>query len=437
VLLDEADHNLPSRAGTRNELIQMINSGHKRATAVVIRTESVKTPNGTVQINRRYPIFAPVAMAGIGTFAPTTTRSRCYEIRLKRKMRHEEVDTFIPDDHAGIMREMRAKIHRFVADNRQAIRECRPVMDSDLLHNRQRDNSGTLLMIADTIGGQIPSRARAAITAITRSDAQDIYEVLLEDIASILLDPTVIVNYAGAGQPPNMRRIGWNNTVFSSDLCDLIVQYFPHRETYTAFTTARLATMLSRFEIQPEPRVKRRGSDNGTRWYRRDAFDEWFTRYGFESPEAARVEPGEPGDTPAEGATPIHNCSDEGTRRKDALPTTPPSASLQAPSQAMVEAIGEHDRPRAAGIAQQRSSVNSAEVPQPIFALHGVSADGETLFDPNDPNADHWKLDETTDNGKTWKRLKNFKRKDSAMAFVADPAAIEAWRQRPKLLAAS
>jgi hypothetical protein len=271
VLLDEADHNLPRRAGTRNELIQMINSGHKRATAVVIRTESVKTPNGTVRINRRYPIFALVAMAGIGTFAPNTTRSRCYEIRLKRKMAHEEVETFIPDDHAGIMRAIRAKIHRFVADNRQAIRECRPVMDRDLLHNLQRDNSGTLLMIADTIGGQVPSRARAAIKAITRSDAQDVYEVLLEDIASILLDPTVMVNYAGAGQPPNIRPIGWNNTVFSSDLCDLIVQYFPHRETYTGFTTARLATMLSRFDIQPEPRVKRRGSNNGIRWYRRDA----------------------------------------------------------------------------------------------------------------------------------------------------------------------
>ncbi len=96
VLLDEADHNLPSRAGSRNELIQMINSGHKRATAVVIRTESVKTPHGTVRINRRYPICAPVAMAGIGTFAPNTTRSRAYEVRLMRKMAHEIVESFYP-----------------------------------------------------------------------------------------------------------------------------------------------------------------------------------------------------------------------------------------------------------------------------------------------------------------------------------------------------
>jgi hypothetical protein len=339
VLLDEADHNLPSRAGSRNELIQMINSGHKRATAVVIRTESVKTPNGTFRINRRYPIFAPVAMAGIGTFAPNTTRSRCYEVRLMRKMPDELVETFIPQEHAPMMRELRMKIHRFVLDNKNAIRDCRPVMDSDLLHNRQRDNSGVLLQIADVIGGECSVRARRAIKTMTRSDVQDVYEVLLEDIASILLDPEVMVNYAGAGQPPNMRHIGYNNCVFSADLCDLIVQYFPHRETYTGFTTARLATMLSRFDIEPEPRVKRRGSDNGTRWYRRDAFSPWFVRYGLGPPEAVKMEraresdaSGEPGDTPAKGATPTRDVPGQGVAGSNVAPSTTPSEADETPA---------------------------------------------------------------------------------------------------------
>jgi len=339
VLLDEADHNLPSRAGSRNELIQMINSGHKRATAVVIRTESVKTTSGTVRVNRRYPIFAPVAMAGIGTFAPNSTRSRCCEVRLMRKMAHEQVDSFIPQEHAPMMREMRMKIHKFVLDNKNAIRDCRPVMDSDLLHNRQRDNSGVLLQIADVIDGQIPARARAAIKAMTRGDAQDIYEVLLEDIASILLDSEVVVNYAGTGQPPNMRHIGYNNCVFSADLCDLIVHYFPHRETYTGFTPARLATMLSRFDIEPEPRCKRRGSDNGTRWYRRDAFSPWFVRYGLEPPEAVEMEPaeesdasGEPGDTPAKGATSTRDVPDQEVAGSNVAPFTTPSAADETPA---------------------------------------------------------------------------------------------------------
>jgi len=140
------------------------------------------------------------------------------------------------------------------------------------------------------------------------------------------------VNYAGLGQPANMRRIGWNNIVFSSDLSDLIVQYFPHRETYTGFTAARLATMLSRFDIQPEPRVKRRGSDNGTRWYRRAAFDEWFTRYGFEPPdETVEMEPAEnspildePTSAPATGATPTREVPYQETADGNAEDSTAP-----------------------------------------------------------------------------------------------------------------
>ena len=65
-----------------------------------------------------------------------------------------------------------------------------------------------LLQIADVIGPECGARARVAIKAMTRGDVQDIYELLLEDIASILLDPTVMVNYAATGQPANMRRIG-------------------------------------------------------------------------------------------------------------------------------------------------------------------------------------------------------------------------------------
>ena len=112
-------------------------------------------------------------------------------------------------------------------------------------------------------------------------------------------------------------------------------------------------------------------------------------------------------------------------------------ASLQSTNREVVETIGKQDTRRETVVAQQRNPANIVEASQPILAIHGVTVDGETLLDPDDPNADHWKLDETFDYGETWTRLRNFKRKDSAIAFVADPAAIEAWRQRPKLRAES
>ena len=108
---------------------------------------------------------------------------------------------------------------------------------------------------------------------MTSGETRDPNEMLLGDVAAILTDPEVLV-----GDPA--KPIGTDNVVFTGDLCDLIVQYFPYRETYQGFTQARLATMLRHFDIEPEPRCKRRGKQV-LHWYRRDAFDPWFVRYGL------------------------------------------------------------------------------------------------------------------------------------------------------------
>jgi hypothetical protein len=272
LLIDECDHSLPSRTTTRNPMVAMLNMGHKKTQAVVERVETI----GKVRVVVSYQIFTPVAMAGIGDYGPNTIKSRSYVVKLKRKMAHEEIDEFVPDEHAPVMRELRSQIHRWVSDNRDAIRECRPDLDRDLFTNRARDNSATLLQIADVVGPVCAKRSRDAIKVMTRGDALDANEALLGDIATILTDPDVRV-----GEPP--QRIGYDNAVFSADLCALLVEHFPHREIYAGFTQARLATMLRNFDIEPEPRCKRRGKQV-LHYYRADAFTEWLIRYGFTDP---------------------------------------------------------------------------------------------------------------------------------------------------------
>jgi hypothetical protein len=328
-LVDECDHILPSRAGTRNHMVQMINMGHKRTSAVVIRTENVKTPNGTIKANRRYPIFAPVAMAGIGDFAPPTIKTRSFVIKLKRKMAGEEVEDFIADEHAPMMRELRSQIHRWVKDYRAAIQSCRPELDRDLMNNRQRDNATMLLQIADTIGPQCSTLAREAIKLMTSGDTRDPSEMLLGEAATILTDPEILV-----GDPP--KPIGTNNTVFSGDLCDLLVRYFPHREAYAGLTQARVASMLRVFDIEPEQNGKWRGKQN-LRWYRRDAFTPWFIRYGFiEQADETVVDSLPEGATDgahSEGATPLHQETERSTvaPRTDSVPE--PVAETSTPQQ--------------------------------------------------------------------------------------------------------
>jgi len=94
----------------------MLNMGHKRTSAVVLRTETINKQKVTLP----FPIFCAVAMAGIGSFAPDTIKSRSFTIKLKRKMAHEEIESFIAEQHAPMMRQLRAEIYRWVLDNREA-----------------------------------------------------------------------------------------------------------------------------------------------------------------------------------------------------------------------------------------------------------------------------------------------------------------------------
>ncbi|MGA9303996.1 MAG: DUF3631 domain-containing protein, partial [Candidatus Sulfotelmatobacter sp.] len=335
-----------SRAGTRNRLVQMINAGHKKTSAVIMLVENVKTSKGTIKVTRRYQIFAPIAMAGIGDFAPPTIKTRAFIIKLMRKMLGEEVEDFIPDEHAPMMRELRSKIFRWVKDNKDAIRHCRPELDRDLINNRQRDNATMLLQIADIIGPQCSARARDAIKFLTSSDTRDPNEMLLGDIAMILTDPTILVGNTGDPKNPP-KPIGTDNAVFTGDLCDLLVRYFPHREAYAGLTQAKVASMLRVFDIEPEPGHKRRG-EQVLRWYRRDRFDPWFVRYGFiesaaepvmvvdDLPEGATD--GAHVEDAAKGATPLHEDAPRSTTNSAPEPVADTSTPQQGAPPEDVEA---------------------------------------------------------------------------------------------------
>ena len=266
VLIDEADRLLPSRE-SRHPIISKINGGHKKTSAIVNRVETIAKEKVTV----RYSVFFPVALAGIGDFAPTTVKTRSFIIKLKRKMAAERVEAFIPSEHAPRFRELREQILRWVLDNANAMRAARPVLDADLYNNRSADNATTLLMIAETIGPNCAKRSRAAIRALTRGDVVDQNGMLLGDLASLLTDPEIKI-----GDPP--APLGDKDFLLSSDLCALLREHFPHRELYAGFTQARLASMLSTFDIEPEQ--KRHGS-HVLRGYRRKPFNEWMIRYGL------------------------------------------------------------------------------------------------------------------------------------------------------------
>jgi hypothetical protein len=307
VIIDECDGVLKGNA----KLVKMVNAGHGHQG---VETRIIKN------MPAEFRVFSPVILCGIGDFAPVAIRNRSFVIPMKRMMAGEDADEFNPDDHGPVLRIIREKINRWAEDHVGPIRECRPELDRALAMNRQRENILTLLKIADVVGGEWSRRARDALTALTERDKPlDENELLIGDIAEILLDPDAMV-----GDPP--QRIGTGNVVFSGDLFTLLKERFPHRLLYESnFTQAKLASMLSTFDIHTDG--KRRGKQV-LRAYTRADFDDAITRYAPDVLAAYAEER----DAVAEPATPQHEVPDQEAPFSDVAPTEGDGEHMAAPA---------------------------------------------------------------------------------------------------------
>lgn len=147
LLVDEADTFLKDN----EELRGVMNSGHSRETAFVIRTV------GENFEPKRFSTFCPKAISGIGSL-PATMMDRAIELKLRRKLPTEKIERL---RHAapGIFEELCSKLARFADDSAPAIKGARPTLP-DALNDRAQDNWEPLLAIADIAGGEWPEKAR-------------------------------------------------------------------------------------------------------------------------------------------------------------------------------------------------------------------------------------------------------------------------------------
>ena len=176
LLVDEAD----SFARGNEELRGILNSGHTRATAYVIR--NVKSDDDLTP--RKFSTWAAIAIACIG-WLPDTWLDRSVVISMKRKPRSRRVERFrrrntkVYSQAESLARE----ISRWAADNRELIGAAEPQMP-DSLDDRAADNWEILIAMADLVGGTWPALARDAAVQLSanRERAASVGELLLADI---------------------------------------------------------------------------------------------------------------------------------------------------------------------------------------------------------------------------------------------------------------
>jgi putative DNA primase/helicase len=257
LLVDEADTFLAER----EELRGLLNSGHFRAGARVIRIE------GEAREPRIFSTWGPKAIALIGEL-PTTLHDRAIVVPLRRRARHEHVQQ-LRLDRLSELEPLRQRIARWAVDHAESLPVADPVLPESL-HDRAADNWRGLIAIADLIGDGWSDRGReAAILLSNLADAVDNSAAvqLLADLREIFREAN--------GERLRSARV-------ATALAAKEDRPWAEWRKGQPITARQVAALLQRFGIRPQ---KIRIGAETCQGYLRDQFDDAFARYLPSDPE--------------------------------------------------------------------------------------------------------------------------------------------------------
>lgn len=266
LLVDEADTFLHNGG----ELRGILNSGHRRSQAVVIRNVTVSDDYEV----RKFDTWSPKAIALIGEL-PGTLADRSVEVRMKRKAPDEEVER-LRRDQRGQFEETRRKAWRWAQDHLDVLQSADPEMPEEL-HDRAMDNWRPLFAIADLVGGPWSDLARQAALELSGDSERDQTEEI-----QLLVDIRRVFRRKDANQFPTRDLL--------RELNSMEERPWPEERGGKGLSANELANRLRPFEISPSPLWVGSG-DAGRmlRGYKREDFRDAFRRY-LESGSGSEVQ---------------------------------------------------------------------------------------------------------------------------------------------------
>ena len=261
LLLDEAETYVAENEAVRG----IINSGHDRFTAIVIR-QSGETHEET----KEFSTWAPKAIASIGKLA-ATLRDRAIILPMKRKKRHEQVAKLRGRDNDAF-RIIRERAQRWANDNIEALKDARPSLPD--LNDRAADNWELPLAIADLAGGDWPAKARLAAVSLSGdadAKAETIGVQLLAAIKAIF------------------EALG-TDRITSEDLAERLARdkdspWAAYGKGARPISQRQIATLLERYGVHPDSIRIRPGTKKGYLFaWLADAFETYLPAFPSTSP---------------------------------------------------------------------------------------------------------------------------------------------------------
>jgi len=210
-----------------NELRGILNSGHNRGCAFVIRT------TGDNYEPKRFCTWGPKAVALIGKL-PATLASRAIHIALRRKMSSETVTELRPERRDHLIPLCRPAA-RWAADNAEKLRLAEPRLPANI-YGRTADNWRPLLAIAEVAGGHWPGTARGIAESLNGKSSEETAGImLLDDLQRIFAE--------GKDQITSVSLI--------ETLVAMEDRPWPEWKSGMPITARQVAKLLEPFEIRP------------------------------------------------------------------------------------------------------------------------------------------------------------------------------------------
>ena len=255
LLLDEGETWLKAN----EELRGIVNAGHTRRTAMVIRTV------GDDHEPAIFSTWCAKFIALIGDL-PDTLMDRSLVIEMRRKTAEERVERLRLDQLPAICDPLRRQMARWAVDHATGLAAADPEIPTGL-HDRAADNWRPLLALSEAVGGEWPSRARTAAQALAGVDQEDAIGVqLLWDIKEIFSDEEVLSSKAIIDALVALEDRPW-------------ATWSRQDKPMTGHALARL---LRKFHIVPAGTV--RVGDKTHKGYRRATFEDAWARYPLIEP---------------------------------------------------------------------------------------------------------------------------------------------------------
>ncbi len=247
LLIDEADTFLKDN----DELRGVINSGHSKDTAFVIKCD------GDQYEPKKFSTWTPKAIAMIGDL-PDTIKDRSIVISMRRRLPGETISK-MPLNATDQFTNIRRKCKRWATDNFGQLTKYVPAMPS---HNNDReiDNWTPLFSIAG-LCGQEQDVLDSMVSISPTGEDDSIKVVLLNDIKEIFAKEPV-------------------EKMFSEDLVSALIDLddrpWSEWKRGKSLTTNSLARLLKPFKIRSK-QIKIHGTNKNGYVY--SAFKETFKRY--------------------------------------------------------------------------------------------------------------------------------------------------------------